>query len=468
LPFLFYQTREKISLDVFYDAFCYGHPATSLDGVKHELKSIPGGVPSMVILPGVQQYFRKYAAMNQQPNPEIILREQIMAIQIQKSSMESACFVGFLGIILMIIDRDVVFSTGTNSVLLRVFNMLLSFLLCYYVWCYHDGAHRLEVTERPFLHDPDNPGSWSASRTSMFITEIVICIIHEPPGLNILPDTTITDVTCVILLIIVFSFDFMSWLGFLVTQTHISQTVGMTITRETYIKRFAHWSASHAFASDLTHRLCDFSLSLFLSLNSTYCRSFFIGNFIGVDKTITPTILNPWFGFMFLRMYLAVRVLFSHTFGTGPIVLSRWVKFDLNVTFLVRVLMDSSALNTVGMATFSVFMITAYLMFECDRVFGGQFNSLQGTMWWSFATITTLGYGDFYATTMCSRVVVIGGGVVGIIVLSGVFSALTGMLAISPTDQRLFDFTDLYEAKQAKCVQYRLTAVRVFSTFVVL
>jgi hypothetical protein len=111
------------------------------------------------------------------------------------------------------------------------------------------------------------------------------------------------------------------------------------------------------------------------------------------------------------------------------------------------------------LATFSVFMITAYWMFECDRVWGGQFNSFQGSMWWSFATITTLGYGEFYATTSCSRVVVIGGGVLGIIVLSGVFSALTGMLVISPTDQRLLDFTDLYEAKQAKYATFLFTFV---------
>ncbi len=99
---------------------------------------------------------------------------------------------------------------------------------------------------------------------------------------------------------------------------------------------------------------------------------------------------------------------------------------------------------------FAQWVAVAYMFYQCDRLMGGQFDSFQGSLWWSFATITTLGYGDFYAITQCSRGVAVVGVVIGVIVLSGLFSAVVGFLTMTPRDKKILDFMELSEFKTLK------------------
>jgi voltage-gated potassium channel len=76
---------------------------------------------------------------------------------------------------------------------------------------------------------------------------------------------------------------------------------------------------------------------------------------------------------------------------------------------------------TVG-ATILVVFIAGLAVLDAEQGNGGSIDSLGDAIWWAFATITTVGYGDYFPETTAGRVVAVGL-MVGGIALIGVVTA---------------------------------------------
>ena len=86
----------------------------------------------------------------------------------------------------------------------------------------------------------------------------------------------------------------------------------------------------------------------------------------------------------------------------------------------------SRELSVVGFVAGIVLVASSMAMYELEREAQPEkFGHLSDALWWSFVTLTTVGYGDIYPITMPGRVVAVGTMLVGIGVL-GTFISLVG------------------------------------------
>jgi hypothetical protein len=159
---------------------------------------------------------------------------------------------------------------------------------------------------------------------------------------------------------------------------------------------------------------------------------------------------NPWEVIMVLRLYLIARLMLVQSYRTGPLILACWVNFSLSPFFTIRSTFYRAPALVVGCATIFLFFISSFALYICDRALGYQWSSYAGTLWLAFASMTTLGYGDLYPGTICGRMVALFSAVIGIILMSGIFAALTSFLAVSPKDTRMIDFIEMYGLKQRR------------------
>ena len=79
------------------------------------------------------------------------------------------------------------------------------------------------------------------------------------------------------------------------------------------------------------------------------------------------------------------------------------------------------ALYTIGATGLTVF-VSALAVFDAERGNGGPIESFGDAVWWSFTTITTVGYGDYFPVTISGRIVAVGL-MIGGIALIGVVTA---------------------------------------------
>lgn len=70
-------------------------------------------------------------------------------------------------------------------------------------------------------------------------------------------------------------------------------------------------------------------------------------------------------------------------------------------------------------------IVSATLLYSCENAAQPEiFSSIPSTMWWSIATLTTVGYGDIYPITALGRVFASVIAILGI----GMFALPTGIL----------------------------------------
>jgi voltage-gated potassium channel len=88
-------------------------------------------------------------------------------------------------------------------------------------------------------------------------------------------------------------------------------------------------------------------------------------------------------------------------------------------------------LGVVGFVAGVVLIASSMAMYELEReAQPDKFGHLSDALWWSFVTLTTVGYGDIYPITGPGRVVAVGTMLVGIGVL-GTFISLIGSSFLS-------------------------------------
>lgn len=84
---------------------------------------------------------------------------------------------------------------------------------------------------------------------------------------------------------------------------------------------------------------------------------------------------------------------------------------------------EELVLSTVMMVLLLV--ISSSLLYYCENsAQSNQFSSIPATMWWSVATLTTVGYGDMYPITLLGKICASAVAIVGI----GMFALPTGIL----------------------------------------
>lgn len=88
---------------------------------------------------------------------------------------------------------------------------------------------------------------------------------------------------------------------------------------------------------------------------------------------------------------------------------------------------------TVGATVLTIF-IASLAVFDAERGVG-NINSFPDALWWSFVTITTVGYGDFYPVTVTGRIAAVGLMVGGIALIGVVTATLASWIVERVADQ---------------------------------
>jgi hypothetical protein len=81
--------------------------------------------------------------------------------------------------------------------------------------------------------------------------------------------------------------------------------------------------------------------------------------------------------------------------------------------------------------------------------------------------LCSVGYGDFFAPSVCSRVVVLITAIFGITLFSGLFSAFAGFLVVPPKERSLINFTEKFFITQSKKWWAAICIQRCFRLFIV-
>ena len=116
----------------------------------------------------------------------------------------------------------------------------------------------------------------------------------------------------------------------------------------------------------------------------------------------------------------------------------------------------SRELSVVGFVAGIVLVASSMAMYELEREAQPEkFGHLSDALWWSFVTLTTVGYGDIYPITMPGRVVAVGTMLVGIGVLGTFISLVGSSFLTSMRDGDIADSTPLPIPEPLPTPRYR-------------
>ncbi len=80
---------------------------------------------------------------------------------------------------------------------------------------------------------------------------------------------------------------------------------------------------------------------------------------------------------------------------------------------------------SVSMISFLLMVSSSIAILNCENAPGSNIKTASDAIWWSFVTITTVGYGDFYPVTLAGRIIAAVLMVAGV----GLFGAFTAYVA---------------------------------------
>lgn len=111
----------------------------------------------------------------------------------------------------------------------------------------------------------------------------------------------------------------------------------------------------------------------------------------------------------------------------------RVIRIIKSITFLIDFIKNNKANSLYGFIVFTVFTLlvlctTAVLYIEQDV---GNIKTAEDALWWSFITITTVGYGDHFPVTNLGRLISV------VLIVAGVASFGAAISYISDKTQAL-------------------------------
>lgn len=116
-------------------------------------------------------------------------------------------------------------------------------------------------------------------------------------------------------------------------------------------------------------------------------------------------------------------------------------RYSESLRLFGRVLVRSREQLVIAfLAIFIVLIISSVLVYfaECDEV-GTKFVTIPDSLWWGVATLTTVGYGDIYPTTLTGRFI---GSIIAVMSV-GLIALPSGIIAAS--------FIEELKARHLKC-----------------
>jgi hypothetical protein len=191
-----------------------------------------------------------------------------------------------------------------------------------------------------------------------------------------------------------------------------------------------------------------YGCELFVNMIHSPPGATFKYSYIDNSKTgmVSYDIETLMFILMSPRLYWAVRLLrehcWYHTKSFTVELLSKLNNVDLNTRFAIKLYMDQFPFSILLMCMGILLMLTSYASRICDRPAQGTLQVyMWDSIWMQIITIATVGFGDFYPITTCSRFfgfLAMAGGITSSALLVTLFSKKIGFTA---QEFRLFTLT---------------------------
>ena len=151
---------------------------------------------------------------------------------------------------------------------------------------------------------------------------------------------------------------------------------------------------------------------------------------------------------VFLRLIVIIRVVLLHTYWYSNRAQRLCEMYDCEsgYMFALKCLMRKSPERIVMMGLIISIPCFGYLLRICERPIvrtisdpsQWNFDSYLDCMWNVIITITTVGYGDYYAKTLLGRIVIFICSIWGAFVVSLMVVALTNILEMGPLEQKAY------------------------------
>ncbi len=191
-----------------------------------------------------------------------------------------------------------------------------------------------------------------------------------------------------------------------------------------------------------------YGCELFVNMIHSPPGATFKYSYIDNSKTgmVSYDIETLMFILMSPRLYWIVRLLrehcWYHTKSFTVELLSKLNHVDLNTRFAIKLYMDQYPFSILLMCMGILLMLTSYASRICDRPAQGTLQVyMWDSIWMQIITIATVGFGDFYPITTCSRFfgfLAMAGGITSSALLVTLFSKKIGF---TPQEYRLFMLT---------------------------
>lgn len=162
-------------------------------------------------------------------------------------------------------------------------------------------------------------------------------------------------------------------------------------------------------------------------VDTVVCAVFFVDFVIRFRAAPSKTAFMKW---GWIDLLASIPVIESLRWGRAVRVLRvlrllrglRSIQRILAVLFTHR---TRGGVASVGLVSFLVVTFSSVGILLCERTPESNIHTAEDAIWWSFTTITTVGYGDKYPVTTAGRMVAIAVMVMGV----GLFGTLSGLIA---------------------------------------